>query len=457
MPKVVKPLKDTEILNAKPREKDYTVFDGDGLLIVIQPNNKKIWRFKYSHPVTRKARLMTLGKYPEVTLKTARDLRAKYRQMLAEGIDPIEAIAVEKEKKSITFTFESVARQWFAMYGKLKKCNEDTLQRDLRKFENYLFPLIGYIRIDKLTTNIIEQALQTLQDQNGLTETAKKLKGKVTAILAWAVTKQWITFNPAREVSREVIRDWEVKHMAALPLEQLPDLLKRIENYTGKPMTRLAMKLALHLFIRSSELRMARWSEIDFDNKLWTIPATRKKVEGVKFSDRGAKMKAIHLVPLSDQAIELLKEVQQYSGMSDHIFPKENDPTGFLSETTITQALQRMGYDTQEEQSLHGFRTLACSSLTESGLYNPDAVERQMSHKEKNKIRGSYTWRAQFLAERKEMMVFWSNYLQCCYDGFISPLDFARQNKPKNDHESTVSELLNLLKAKYPQLEDDAA
>ena len=234
MPKVVKPLKDTEILNAKPKEKDDYLFDGEGLHVVIQPNNKKKWRFKYSHPVTRKARLMTLGDYPAVTLKAARGLKAKYRQMIAEGIDPIEAIAAEKEKQSINLTFESVARQWFVAYGQLKKCNEDTLRRDLRKFENYLFPLIGYMRIDELTTGIIEQALETLQDQHGLTETAKKLKGKTTRILSFAVGKHWIPFNPAREVSRDVIREWEVKPMAALPLNQLPDLLKRIDNYTGR-------------------------------------------------------------------------------------------------------------------------------------------------------------------------------------------------------------------------------
>ena len=170
----------------------------------------------------------------------------------------------------------------------------------------------------------------------------------------------------------------------------LPELLQRIDSYTGRPLTTLVVKLTLLVFIRSSELRFARWDEIDFENAMWTIPAKREAIEGVKHSHRGSKMRTTHLVPLSRQAIEILKQIYQFSGNHELIFIGDHNPRKPMSENTVNNALRVMGYDTKTEVCGHGFRTMACSSLIESGLWSKDALERQMSHQECNSVRAAY-------------------------------------------------------------------
>ncbi len=217
-------------------------------------------------------------------------------------------------------------------------------------------------------------------------------------------------------------------HRPALELNRLPEFLQRIENYSGRLLTKLAVKLTLLVFIRSSELRFARWEEIDFINVMWTIPAERQPIEGVKFSYRGSKMRTPHLVPLSEQAMNILKQIQRLSGDHELIFIGDHNPRKPMSENTVNNALRAMGYDTKTEVCGHGFRTMACSSLIESGIWSKDAVERQMSHQERNSIRAAYIHKAEHLEERRLMVQWWADYLDVNREKWISPFNYRKRD-----------------------------
>ncbi|EHQ7797709.1 site-specific integrase, partial [Salmonella enterica] len=210
----------------------------------------------------------------------------------------------------------------------------------------------------------------------------------------------------------------------------LPELLHRIGDYQqGRELTRLAVVLTLHLFIRSSELRFARWSDIDFRHKIWNIPATRETIEKVRFSGRGAKMRTPHIVPLSRQAIAILKQIHEICGHLELVFPGDHNPYKPMSENTVNRALRLMGHDTKADVCGHGFRAMACSALVESELWSRDAVERQMSHQERNSVRAAYIHKAEHLDACKAMMQWWSDYLDSSREGYIAPYIYARQHK----------------------------
>lgn len=189
----------------------------------------------------------------------------------------------------------------------------------------------------------------------------------------------------------------------------------------ARELTRLAVSLTLHLFIRSSELRFSRWSEIDFRNKIWTIPATREAIPGVRYSGRGSKMRTPHIVPLSSQSIIIRKQIREISEHQELIFPGDHNPYKPMCENTVNKALRLMGYDTKNEICGHGFRAMACSAPMESGLWSQDAVERQMSHQERNSVRAAYIHKAEYLEARKAMMQWWSDYLNACRETYIPP------------------------------------
>ncbi|EKI2433264.1 site-specific integrase, partial [Salmonella enterica] len=221
------------------------------------------------------------------------------------------------------------------------------------------------------------------------------------------------------------------EHRPALELEEIPLLLERIDAYKGRGLTTLAIKLNLLIFIRSSELRFARWSEIDFKSKLWVIPEQREAIENVKHSTRGAKMKRQHFVPLCRQALKILKEIRQLTyeegNEAELIFTGCYDSFKPMSENTINKALRKMGYDTTQDICGHGFRTLACSALIESGLWSEDAVELQMSHKESNSVRAAYTHKAKHLDQRRLMLQWWADFLDENRYEMVRPFEFAQK------------------------------
>lgn len=256
---------------------------------------------------------------------------------------------------------------------------------------------------------------------------AGRVRQFLTKIMRHAVQTGLIKYNPAFDLAG-MVTSVKTQHHPALPLRQLPELLEKIDSYKGREVTCLALLITLHVFLRSSELRFARWNEFNLKARIWTIPRERRLIPDVRFSDRGSKMKDDHLVPLSDQVVALLTRLKEISNESVFIFPGAHSMYKPMSENTINKALRLIGYDTKSDICGHGFRTMACGALNESGLWSKDAIERQMSHKERNGVRAAYIHTAEHLEARIEMMQWWSDYLDVSREGYVAPYIYARQS-----------------------------
>ena len=419
------PLSDSKCTAAKPQEKDYSLYDGHGLILFVRKSGSKVWRFKYKR-TNGKDGLMTLGNFPALSLKAARDKRRELEELLANGIDPIEYGEIQKAKRDSKYNFESITREWHTAYNSTGRWGAETADRALKNMEDYVFPKLGNKPIDSIKPKELVQVIKAIEDL-GYTEVVKKTRQRLTSIFAFAMSKGFIESNPAYGLQDIFILTKKTKHHPQLPLEKLPELQSKLASDTGYPLTRLCVEFALHTFARSSEIRFARWEEFDFDKSLWIIPAERDSVKGYKYSHRGAKMKTPHLIPLSKQALALVQDIYKYSGHTQNVFPKNGDPNGFLSESTINKTLRRLGYDTNTEVCGHGFRGMACAALIQSKLFQKDAVEKQMSHQERNEVRLAYTHQAEFLEERKAMLSWWSDYLDATKKIAISPYDYTVQ------------------------------
>jgi integrase len=432
MARTVTPLTDPKCEAAKPREKDYKLFDGQGLFLLVKASGVKTWRFKFTRPDGREG-LATFGNYPALGLKAARERRAEALALLAQGIDPIEHVRQVKASAaaSTAHTFEAVAREWHSVCS--RKWKPHHAATVLRRMESHLFPALGARPVADLKVRDLLVPLKAAEQRDTL-ETASRLRQYIAGIMRRAVQHGVIDTNPANDLQGATATRKTV-HRPALPFERLPELLGRLDGYSGRQLTRLAVHLTLLVFIRSSELRFARWEEIDFKRALWTIPGERQPIEGVKHSTRGAKMSTPHLVPLSRQALALLAEARQLTGRFDLVFPGDHAYWKPMSENTVNAALRRMGYDTKSEVCGHGFRAMACSALTESKLWSKDAVERQMSHQERDNVRGAYTHLTEHIQERRLMCQWWADYLDACREQFITPFEFAH---PGEDEANVV-------------------
>ena len=417
-------LTDIKVRTAKPDAKEYSLADGDGMSLLVHPNGSKYWRFRFRFG--GKQHLMAFGVYPETSLADARQKREEARRLVAAGVDPREhKRPVKEELAKEVITFESVARDWHASN---QKWSESHSGRVLKSLEDNLFDAIGKRNIAELKTRDLLIPIKAVE-MSGRLEVAARLQQRTTAIMRFAVQSGLIDYNPAQEIAGAVATA-KRQHRAALELNRIPELLHRIDTYTGRLLTRLAVELTLLVFIRSSELRFARWSEVDFYTAMWTIPGEREPLEGVKHSHRGSKMRTPHLVPLSRQALSILEKIKSMSGNRELIFIGDHNPRKPMSENTVNKALRVMGYDTKVEVCGHGFRTMACSSLIESGLWSKDAVERQMSHQERNSVRAAYIHKAEHLGERRLMVQWWADYLDANRESVISPFEYAKLNNP---------------------------
>jgi len=401
-------LTEVKVRNAKPTEKPVKLTDGDGMHLLVHPTGSKYWRLQYRF--SGKQKMLALGVYPEVSLAEARRRREEARQLIANNVDPGEKRKTEKIEEKGLLIFETVARDWHSSNRTWSDSHRTTV---LNSLITHVFPVIGKRNISELKTRDLLVPLKKAEETGHL-ELAARLQQRITAIMRYAVHNALIDQNPAYDLAR------------------LPELLKRIDAYKGKGITQIAVQLTLLTFIRSSELRFARWSEVNFKNSLWTIPAERRELEGVKYSNRGSKMKTPHLVPLSKQAVVLFKRLQAISGEKDLMFIGFSRDDKPISENTVNKALRTMGYDTKAEVCGHGFRTMACSALIESGLWSRDAVERQMSHQERNSVRAAYIHKAEHLEERKLMLQWWADYLNANRKEHITPFEFAQRIKKMN-------------------------
>lgn len=406
-------LNDAKIRSLKPSAKPFKVSDSHGLYLLVNPGGSRLWYLKYR--INGKESRLGLGAYPDVSLAYARQQRDGIRKLLTQNINPSQQRIAEKAARSPEKTFKHVALSW---HKSNRTWSENHASRLLASMNNHIFPVIGHLPVAELKPRHFIDLLKGIE-QKGLLEVAARTRQHMCNIMRHAVHQGMIESNPASNLGG-IIAAPVKRHYPALPLERLPELLSRIDGYhQGRELTRLAVSLTLHVFIRSSELRFARWTEISFTNKIWTIPATREPLPGVRYSSRGAKMRTPHIVPLSQQTIDILKQIREITGDQELLFPSIHNPSRPMSENTVNKALRLMEYNTKEDVCGHGFRAMACSALIESGLWSQDAVERQMSHQERNSVRAAYIHKAEHLEARKAMMQWWSDYLDRCREEFV--------------------------------------
>ncbi len=389
------PLSDVAIRKAKPAAKPYKMADGRGLFLLVKPTGSKLWRWKYR--VVGREKLLALGAYPEVSLTAARDATTDGRKLLANGTDPgevrkavkaerIEAAAVASD------TFEAVAREWMAR----QDVAEVTANKTRWILETFLFPEIGRRPIAEVTARELLDALRKVE-KSGRLESAKRAKIKAGQVFRYAMLEGKTISDPTASL-RGALKPPSGKHHASVtdPV-RMGELMRAIDGFTGQPVTLAALKLAPLVFVRPGELRHAEWAEFDLGGAIWRIPGAKMK------------MKAAHLVPLSSQAVVMLRDLHAFSGGGRFVFPGLRTASRPMSENTINAALRRLGYS-GEEMTGHGFRSMAATRLNEMG-WNADAIERQLAHAESNKVREAYTHAAQYLEERIRMMQAWADYL----------------------------------------------
>ena len=394
-------LTDRKVKQAKSKPRDYKLTDEKGMHLLVKVNGSKYWRLKYRYSGREKT--LAIGVYPDVSLKNARLKRDKARNLLAEGKDPSEVKQDEKRAAKIRVAngFEIIAREWWE--NQKGNWTERHANRTLSALEADIFPYIGNKSIAEIQPPEILSIIRRVESRGAL-NIAGRLLQRCSNIFRYAIQTGRANVNPAGDL-QGTLKIRKVKHQPSLPRTELPKFLNRIKTYDGLIQTRLALRLLILTFVRPGELRGARWEEFDLDVKEWRIPAERMK------------MKAEHIVPLSKQAITILKELEPISGNKELVFPSRRNNGKPMSGNTLIFALYRMGY--KDRATPHGFRATASSILNEQN-FNPDAIERQLAHQERNKARGgAYTRHAEYARERKKIMQWWADYLDDMEHGKI--------------------------------------
>lgn len=388
-------LTEVEIRSAKAAEKPIKLFDSGGLYLLVNPNGSRWWRLKYRYG--GKERGISLGVYPEISLKRARSKRDEARRLVAEGVDPSAERKVNKLARHETF--KAIADEWLELQA--KTLAPVTFNKARWMLTEFIYPRLGSRPINEITPPDLLTALRAIESR-GKRETAHRTKQRVGQVYRYAIA----TGRAERDISadlRGALAPAVTKNHAAITEPKaIGQLLRAIEGYTGQPVTHAALKLAPLVFVRPGELRQAEWLEIDLEAAEWRIPAQRMK------------MREMHIVPLSRQAVEILTGLRQLTGAGKYVFPSLRTRDRPMSENTINAALRRLGY-CNEEMTGHGFRAMASTCLNEQG-WHPDIIELQLAHAERNRVRAAYN-RATRLAERRKMMQTWAEYLDVLRSG----------------------------------------
>lgn len=400
MPKVVTKLNDTQIRNTKPGEKEVNLFDGDGLFLRISPNvkgGKKNWYFRYAVPATKKRTKMSLGTYPHLTLAQARTLRDQYLALLAQQIDPQthKADKANALKAATEHTLQLVAKKWLEEKKRTSGISEDHAADIWRSLERNVFPGLGNVPIKEIRPKLLKQQLDPIE-QRGVLETLRRIISRLNEIFRWAATEELIEFNPADNLAQR-FRKPKKQNMPALPPSELPRFLATLNNASVRMETRLLIEWQLLTWVRPGEAVRARWADIDTTNGIWTIPADFMK------------MRKIHKVPLSREALHILEAMKPISGHRVWIFPSIKAPLSHMHEQTANAAIIRMGFG--GELVAHGMRSIARTAAEESGKFRVEVLEAALAHSKKDEIVAAYN-RAEYLAERVVLMQWWGDYVQ---------------------------------------------
>lgn len=391
------PLSDQTVKNPKPKDnkpkdKPYKVFDEKGMYLLVNPNGSKYFRLKYRFD--GKEKVLALGVYPKTSLKKARDKRDEAIGQIAEGIDPG---AIKKAAKIAKLNdFERITRDWLASTA--HTLSAITLHNKTQRFERHVFPVIGTMAITEIKPADITRLLKPLNDKKEF-ETAKRVRAEISAAFGYAIAHSHTDYDPAQSITAQLINP-KTKHRVALTdPKEVGHLLRDIDAYKGTFIVQCAFKLSPLLFQRPGEIRAMQWNDVDLDAKEWRYLVTKTDVQ--------------HIVPLSTQAIAILKELQPVTGPGRYVFPCSHRNDKPMSACTIRTALFTLGYG--DTMTAHGFRTTASTLLNEQG-WSPDAIERQLCHMPKDQVRKAYN-RAQYLEERRKMMQAWADYLDGLKNG----------------------------------------
>ncbi|MEN8265344.1 MAG: integrase arm-type DNA-binding domain-containing protein [Nitrospirota bacterium] len=381
-------LTDQKIRALKPKGTKYKVADEKGLYLLVKTNGGKYWRLKYR--LSGKEKNLAIGVYPDISLKQARLARDEAKKLIQEGFDPVQDRQEQKLKRLelSNNSFEVVAREWVEKMR--NQWSEGHTHRVLTSLEKDIFPSLGRKPINEITPPILLMALRKIESWGAL-EVAQRVMQRCSSVFTYGIATGVCVRNPAGDLSGALMTPKQGNY-SALSKKELPAFLSELEKYEGHITTKLGLKLLINTFVRTNELRGAKWNEFDFDAKQWIIPGERMK------------MKAEHIIPLSKQVIEILEQLKQINGRYDFILPGIKDPRKPISANTLIYAIYRMGYHSRA--TAHGFRATASIILNEMG-YNRDAIERQLAHVESNKVRAAYN-RAEYLDERAIIMQDWS-------------------------------------------------
>ena len=389
------PLTDAKIRNTKPADKPLKLTDGGGLYLEVRPTGTRLWRLRYR--IDGKENVFAIGGYPEIGLADARDAREKAKPLIRQGIHPSHNRQAERLANSAANanTFEAVAREW------IKKKAPSWTPYYLRQVERFMaadvFPFVGKLPIRNVSAAHLLEILNRIEGRGAAT-VALLVRQWSSAVFRYAVATLRADADPAAALKGAIHRP-KVQHHKPLTRDQIAEFSKALEQYGGYRATVIALRLMLLTFVRTVELRKAEWNEFDLDRAEWRIPAERMK------------MREPHIVPLSSQAVELLRELATHTGGRRQLFPNLRNPSECMTATTLNRALERMGFNGKDSIgfSAHGFRATASTMLNEMG-FRADVIERQLAHAERNKVRASYN-QAEYLEERRQMMQAWAEYL----------------------------------------------
>jgi integrase len=393
-------LSDAAIRAAKPGEAQFKLYDEGGLFMIVKPSGGKLWRLKYRH--VGKEQQLTIGRYPDVGLKDAREKRDHARKVIAAGGNP----AFEKKRAAVAAsvsaanTFAAVAEELIAK--REREGLKDVTNGKARWLLSLLASEIGQRPIAEIEPYELLDVLKRVE-ASGRLETAKRLLAFASRVFRYAVATTRAQRNIAADLQGALVAPTVKHHAAIIDPKGVGALLRAIEGFDGQPVTMWALRLAPHVFVRPGELRQAEWSEIDLDGAVWRIPALR------------TKMKREHAVPLSTQAVAILTEARGLTGGGRFVFPGQRTPKRPMSENTLNAALRRLGYSTDEMTS-HGFRSTASTLLNESGKWSVDAIERALAHGDTDNVRATYH-RGAHWQERVKMAQWWSDHLNGLRDG----------------------------------------
>ncbi|WP_272685351.1 integrase [Providencia sp. PROV130] len=401
MARKTKPLTDTEIKAAKPQDKDYQLYDGDGLTLLIKSSGSKLWQFRYYRPYTKQRTKQSFGAYPAVTLSDARKLRAESRSLLAKDIDPQEyqKDQIRNSQEAKTNTFQLVAERWWEV--KKSTVTEDYGNDIWRSLERDVFSAIGDISVTDIKAHILVQAIQPVQARGAL-ETVRRLCQRINEVMIYAQNTGLIDAVPSINIGKAFEKP-KKKNMPSIPPDQLPKLMQTMRTASISLSTRCLFMWQLLTISRPAEAAEARWDEINFETKEWKIPAARMK------------MNREHTVPLSDAALAILELMKPLSGNREFIFPSRIKPTQPMNSQTVNAALKRAGFGGVLVS--HGLRSIASTALNEQG-FPPDVIEAALAHVDKNEVRRAYN-RSDYLEQRRPMMQWWADFIESADRGSI--------------------------------------